>query len=129
MTSRAETDFSPRDNSCEELDDDPPDDDVPGESPTAILPNIHMDCSYTSLLELDSKEINVGMASACLNSKCWDEGDSCCGKQFSEPVFEEPGTGVGGGKKVLFGTAECAPPGGGAREVKLIPAACDAFAF
>ena len=29
----------------------------------------------------------------------------------------------------MFGTAECAPPGGGAREVKLIPAACDALAF
>ena len=46
-----------------------------------------------------------------------------------DPALLEPGTGVGGGRKVLLGTAECAPPGGGARDVKFIPAACEAFAF
>ena len=28
---------------------------------------------------------------------------------------------MGGGKKALDGTLECAPPGGGAKDVKLIP--------
>ena len=126
MTSLAETDLS---RSMAELEVEPPEDE-PGESPTAILPKIHMDCSYTSLLGLESSEINVGMASACRKSKCWDDGDNCCGKEVSDPAAPmDPGTGVGGGRKELLGTAECAPPGGGARDVKLIPAACEAFEF
>jgi hypothetical protein len=89
-----------------------------------------MDCSYTSLLGLERSEINVGIASACLSNKCWDDGESCCGKEVRDPPPPvDPGTGVGGGRKELFGTAECAPPGGGAKDVKLIPAACDALEF
>mmetsp|Transcript_50506 Transcript_50506/g.76864 ORF Transcript_50506/g.76864 Transcript_50506/m.76864 type:complete len:135 (+) Transcript_50506:271-675(+) len=119
MTSRADTDFSrpPSSVLVEEL---PPEELVPGESPTAMLPKIHIDCSYTSRLGLDRREIRVGIASACRNNKCWDEGESCCGNVAKAPPME-PGTGVGGGKKVLLGTALCAPPGGGASEVKLIP--------
>ena len=68
MTSRAETDFSlpPSTVALE----DPLEEFDPIESPTAILPNIHMDCSYTSLLGLDKSEIRVGIASACRKSKC-----------------------------------------------------------
>ena len=102
------------------LEELPPDELVPGESPTAMLPKIHIDCSYTSLLGLDKSEINVGMASVCRSSKCCEEGDSCCGKE-EEPPPAAPGTGVGGGRNALLGTALCAPPGGGAKDVKFIP--------
>ena len=64
-----------------------------------------------------------------MDRKMRNEGESCCGKQVSDPALVDPGTGVGGGRNVLLGIAECAPPGGGAKDVKLIPAACDALAF
>jgi hypothetical protein len=112
----------------DEVDDDdtpPPadeeaeDDDVEapaGESPAAMLPRIHAACSYTSRRGLDRRPMRVGMASACLSSMCCDPGDSCWGKLGAV-------TGVGGGRKAFEGTGACAPPGGGARLVKLIPLA------
>ena len=60
---------------------------VPAESPAAILPRIHSDCSQTS--GCASSEINVGIASACRSRKCCDDADSCVGKDAV----------VGGGKK------------------------------
>jgi hypothetical protein len=36
----------------------------PMESPAAMLPRIHMACSWTSRLGLDNNEMSVGMASA-----------------------------------------------------------------
>ena len=76
MTSLADTDFS-RPPSNDEFDELLPLELVPGESPAAMLPRIHMACSYTSLLGLDSKEMSVGIASACLNKRCCEEAESC----------------------------------------------------
>lgn len=90
-------------------------DDV-GASPAAMLPRIHTACSYTSLRGLLSSEMRVGMASWCRSSMCCELADSCWGKLGAV-------TGVGGGKKALEGTEVCAPPGGGARLVKLMPPA------
>jgi hypothetical protein len=98
----------------------PPDELVPGESPTAILPSIHIDCSYTSRFGLDKRDINVGMASAWRSNRCCEDGDNCWGKEDKAPPVA-PGTGVGGGRKELLGTALWAPPGGGASDVKFIP--------
>jgi hypothetical protein len=94
MTSRAATDLS---RALSELLEElllPVD---PLESPAAILPRIQTDCSYTSLLELESKEIRVGMASACRRRRCCEDADNCCGNDV-EPIPWRS-TGVGGGKK------------------------------
>lgn len=45
---------------------------------------------------------------------CCDDADNCCGKFGAV-------TGVGGGKNAFDGTLACAPLGGGANDVKLIP--------
>ena len=65
--------------------------------------------------------MSVGIASAWRNNKCWEDADSCWGKEDRLLLLPVPATGVGGGKNALLGTAEWAPPGGGAKDVKLMP--------
>jgi hypothetical protein len=70
-----------------------------------------MACSYTSRFGLESREIRVGIASACLKSKCCEDADSFGRKVEPSPAFE-PDTGVGGGKKELLDELPEPPTGG-----------------